>query len=117
MSVSIASTVTIAMTVLMATQDVHDSQVNVMHPAYVKKLGFEKNNGLRSKTFGMVIVLFAPGQDGKGSIPPEELFDGRHQKRDGLVLGMLFLTPRCADIWFASGGLARLQKLCRRPSR
>ena len=41
MSVSMASTVTIAMTVLMATQDVHDSQVNAMHPAYVKELGYQ----------------------------------------------------------------------------
>ena len=43
-----------------------DGQVNAMHPAYVKKLGFKKNDESRSKTFGMVIALFAPGQAGKG---------------------------------------------------
>ena len=73
------------------------SQVNVMHPAYVKKLGFKKNDGLRSKTFGTVIALFAPGQAEKDSILPGDLFGGRHQNRDGLVLGMSFLTLSCAD--------------------
>ena len=38
-----------------------DSQVNAMHPTYVKKLGFKKHDKSRSKTFGMVIALFALG--------------------------------------------------------
>ena len=88
------------------------SQNNATHPAYVKKLGFKQNDGLRSKTFGMVIAFFTLRQAGKGSILLRNLFGGRYQNRDGLVLGMLFLTLGCADIRFAeslSGGLIQLQ--------
>ena len=43
-----------------------DGQVNAIHPAYIKKHGFKKNDELHSKTFEMVIALFAPGEAGKG---------------------------------------------------
>ena len=68
------------------------SQVNAMHPTYVKKLGFKKNDRLRSQTF-------------------EDLFGSQHQNGDGLILGILFLTLGCADIRFAESlfeGLTRL---------
>lgn len=35
-----------------------NSQINLMHPTYVKKLDLKKNDELSSKTFGMVITLF-----------------------------------------------------------
>ena len=87
------------------------SQNNATHLAYIKKLGFKQNDGLRSKTFGMVIAFFTLGQARKDSILSRNLFGGRYQNEDALVLGMSFLTLGCVDIRFAeslSGGLIQL---------
>ena len=55
--------------------------------------------------------FFAPRQTGKGLILPEDLFGGRHQNRNSLVLGMSFLTLSYADIWFAESSSRQRTRL------
>ena len=82
------------------------SEVNAMHPAFAKRLGFmmrainvdaQKNNGTTFETYEMVVEAFSVTDQANRIRFFEETFLVANVSPD-MVLGMFFLTLNSADI-------------------